>query len=395
MGSACQAGVDRPSQKDVREIGNGAVENGHSLKAEEEDERRNGVGEDIPNGHNALPGSLQADEQREQQVWNVQWEKFLPVKTLRVLLVENDDSTRQVVSALLRKCCYEVIPAENGLHAWQCLEDLQNNIDLVLTEVAMPRLSGIGLLTKITSHKICKNIPVIMMSSNDSMSIVFKCLSKGAVDFLVKPIRKNELKNLWQHVWRRCHSSSGSGSESGIWTQRCTKPKADDEYENNSSSNRDDDDNDEDDDDFSVGLNAMDGTHGSDNGSGTQSSWTKCAVEINSPRQMSPDQPSDPADSTCAQVIHPRSEICSNRWLPTANKMSGKKQENNDDSMGKNLEIGAPRNSCVEYQSCPDEMSINPTEKNMRLSCPKVNQKPEIQKTNKHLESLVHLTPKF
>jgi pseudo-response regulator 7 len=46
------------------------------------------------------------------------------------------------------------------------------------------------------------------MSSNDSMGMVFKCLSKGAVDFLVKPLRKNELKNLWQHVWRRCHSVS-------------------------------------------------------------------------------------------------------------------------------------------------------------------------------------------
>lgn len=44
------------------------------------------------------------------------------------------------------------------------------------------------------------------MSSHDSMVLVFKCLSNGAVDFLVKPIRKNELKNLWQHVWRRCHS---------------------------------------------------------------------------------------------------------------------------------------------------------------------------------------------
>lgn len=47
-----------------------------------------------------------------------------------------------------------------------------------------------------------------VMSSHDSMGIVFKCLSKGAADFLVKPIRRNELKNLWQHVWRRCHSVS-------------------------------------------------------------------------------------------------------------------------------------------------------------------------------------------
>lgn len=363
MGSACEAGTDEPSRDDVKGTGNGILENGHSHKPEEE-EWRNGMGEDLPNGHSTPPEPQQTDEQKEHQVRIVRWERFLPVKTLRVLLVENDDSTRQVVSALLRKCCYEVIPAENGLHAWQCLEDLQNHIDLVLTEVVMPRLSGIGLLSKITSHKICKDIPVIMMSSNDSMGTVFKCLSKGAVDFLVKPIRKNELKNLWQHVWRRCHSSSGSGSESGIRTQKCTKPKVDDEYENNSGSNNDnedDDDNDEDDDDLSVGHNARDG---SDNGSGTQSSWTKRAVEIDSPQQMSPDQPSDLPDSTCAQVIHPTSEICSNRWLPTANKRSGKKhKENNDDSMGKYLEIGAPRNSSMEYQSSPREMSVNPTEK--------------------------------
>lgn len=37
----------------------------------------------------------------------VLWERFLPIKTVKVLLVENDDSTRQVVSALLRNCGYE------------------------------------------------------------------------------------------------------------------------------------------------------------------------------------------------------------------------------------------------------------------------------------------------
>lgn len=37
----------------------------------------------------------------------IRWERFLPVRTLKVLLVENDDSTRQVVSALLRNCSYE------------------------------------------------------------------------------------------------------------------------------------------------------------------------------------------------------------------------------------------------------------------------------------------------
>lgn len=54
-----------------------------------------------------------------------------------------------------------VIAAANGLHAWKMLEDLTNHIDIVLTEVVMPCLSGVGLLCKIMSHKTRKNIPVI------------------------------------------------------------------------------------------------------------------------------------------------------------------------------------------------------------------------------------------
>uniref|UniRef100_A0A804QKD7 Two-component response regulator-like APRR3 n=1 Tax=Zea mays TaxID=4577 RepID=A0A804QKD7_MAIZE len=241
-------------------------------------------------------GLLQHDDTENQQQQQACWERFLLKETLNVLLVESDDSTRQVVSALLRCCMYQVISAENGQQAWAYLEDKRNNIDLVLTEVFMPGVSGISLLSRIMSHNICKNIPVIMMSSSDAMSTVFKCLSKGAVDFLVKPIRKNELKNLWQHVWRqRCHSNS----------------------------------------------------------------WTKLAVEIDSPQAMSLDQLADPANSTCAQVIHSKSEICSHRWLPGSSNRNCKKQKyTNDDFKGKDLEIDGPGNLYMDHQSSPNERPI-------------------------------------
>ncbi|KAL0403276.1 UNVERIFIED_CONTAM: Two-component response regulator-like APRR5 [Sesamum radiatum] len=87
----------------------------------------------------------------------VRWERFLPKLAVRVLLVEADDSTRQIIAALLRKCSYKV------------------------------------------------------MSSHDSVSTVYKCMLRGAADFLVKPIRKNELRNLWQHVWRKQASRSAVG----------------------------------------------------------------------------------------------------------------------------------------------------------------------------------------
>uniref|UniRef100_A0A453AIY2 Uncharacterized protein n=1 Tax=Aegilops tauschii subsp. strangulata TaxID=200361 RepID=A0A453AIY2_AEGTS len=123
-----------------------------------------------------------------------------------------------------------------------------------------------------------------------------------------------------------------------IQTQKCTKSKSGNDS-NNNSNNRNDD--------ASMGLNARDG---SDNGSGTQAqtSWTKRAVEIDSPQDMSPDQSVDPPDSTCAHVSHLKSEICSNRLRA--------------EFKGKELEIGAPGNLNTEDQSSPNESSVKPAD---------------------------------
>ncbi|XP_052311006.1 two-component response regulator-like PRR73 isoform X5 [Populus trichocarpa] len=330
-------------EDEQKEIRDGIMGEGQELSEEDESQINedgkymNDKGMELLQVQNDAQAVIQSQQQQSQGPLVI-WERFLPLRSLKVLLVENDDSTRHVVSALLRNCGYEVTAVSNGLQAWKVLQDLTNHIDLVLTEVAMPCLSGIGLLSKIMSHKTCRNIPVIMMSSHDSMNVVFKCLSKGAVDFLVKPIRKNELKILWQHVWRKCHSASGSGSESAVRTQKSTKSNGADESDNDTGSNDDDGIG-------SVGLNARDG---SDNGSGTQSSWTKRAVEVESPKPMSPwdqDHLSDPPDSTCAQVIHSRPEACDNSWVPLATMKKCGEQDDELDNivMGKDLEIGVPR----------------------------------------------------
>ncbi|KAK8693672.1 hypothetical protein V6N13_071244 [Hibiscus sabdariffa] len=164
----------------------------------------------------------------------VQWERFLPRMVLRVLLVEADDSTRQIISALLRKCSYRVAAVPDGLMAWETLKDRPHNIDLILTEVELPSISGYALLTLVMEHDICKNIPVIMMSSEDSFSMVLKCMLRGAADFLIKPVRRNELRNLWQHVWRR-HTLAGGCAPHNL---PATEHKVEATAENNAESNQ-------------------------------------------------------------------------------------------------------------------------------------------------------------
>ncbi|XP_038986655.1 two-component response regulator-like APRR3 [Phoenix dactylifera] len=207
-------------------------------------------------GSGAGRGLRPANQSSERQV--IRWESFLPRRSIRVLLVEHDDSTRHIVAVLLRKCSYHVAAVADGIKAWDVLKEKHCNFDLVLTEVAMPSLSGIGLLSKIMGSEECKNIPVIMMSSHDSIGVVLKCMLKGAVDFLVKPVRKNELCNLWQHVWRRhCSSSYANASE------------------NNAASNH-------------ISANVGDGSKTGENsnqGSDAQSSDNKLEMEIESDKE--------------------------------------------------------------------------------------------------------------
>ncbi|XP_042475625.1 two-component response regulator-like PRR95 isoform X2 [Macadamia integrifolia] len=168
-----------------------------------------GVAASSERGKSSLVVRMRGDEQV------ILWDRFLPRRLLSVLLVENDQSTRHIVTAMLRKCSYQVAAVADGLKAWDALKEKHYNFDLVLTEMVMPSLSGFGLLSKMMNNEMCKNIPVVMMSSHnsttmsshDSLGIVFKCMLNGAADFLLKPVRNNELRNLWQHVWRKYHAT--------------------------------------------------------------------------------------------------------------------------------------------------------------------------------------------
>ena len=96
----------RDAQKTRRDR---VVAEGHSLSEEDEST----INEDVEDLNDGQKKSVQAAQgilhrpQQQPQGPIVRWERFLPLRSLKVLLVENDNSTRQVVSALLRNCSYE------------------------------------------------------------------------------------------------------------------------------------------------------------------------------------------------------------------------------------------------------------------------------------------------
>lgn len=85
-------------------VKNGVVDEEGRL-VEEDESKSNGIAGDVNGGEG---GAVQVQAVKQQlQGSTVCWERFLHVRSLKVLLVEYDDCTRHVVTALLRNCSYE------------------------------------------------------------------------------------------------------------------------------------------------------------------------------------------------------------------------------------------------------------------------------------------------
>ncbi|BFG32813.1 hypothetical protein CerSpe_190870 [Prunus speciosa] len=128
---------------------------------------------------------------------------FIDRSKVRILLCDNDEYSSEEVFALLLKCSYQVISVRSPRQVIEALNAEAPDIDIILAEVDLPMRKGLKMLKYITQDRELRRIPVIMMSAQDEVSTVVKCLKLGAADYLVKPLRTNELLNLWTHMWRR------------------------------------------------------------------------------------------------------------------------------------------------------------------------------------------------
>lgn len=119
---------------------------------------------------------------------------------MRVLAVDDDPTCLRLLDTLLRRCQYNVTTTSQAVVALQMLREKKNKFDLVISDVHMPDMDGFKLLELVGLEM---DLPVIMLSAYGDTELVMKGISHGACDYLLKPIRIEELKNIWQHVIRK------------------------------------------------------------------------------------------------------------------------------------------------------------------------------------------------
>ena len=113
---------------------------------------------------------------------------------IRVLVVDDQDLVRGGFKAILGT--YEGIElvgeALNGADAVQEAQRLRP--DVVLMDIRMPEMRGDEFLAYLKLNELFKQIPVVMLSSEDSTSERIRLLEEGAEDYIVKPFNPQELK---------------------------------------------------------------------------------------------------------------------------------------------------------------------------------------------------------
>ena len=109
----------------------------------------------------------------------------------KILVVDDDASSLELIEAMLVPNGYEIITANDGSKAVAII--IENKPDLILLDIMMPGLDGYSTLTKIKENKTISKIPVVMLTAMGFQLNKELALRFGAVGYITKPVELAEL----------------------------------------------------------------------------------------------------------------------------------------------------------------------------------------------------------
>ncbi|KAB2033420.1 hypothetical protein ES319_D04G016300v1 [Gossypium barbadense] len=141
-----------------------------------------------------------------------------------VLAIDDSLIDRKLIERLLKTSSYQVTAVDSGSKALEFLglngenedeernssvesvsaadEDHQVGVNLIITDYCMPGMTGYDLLRKIKQSSSFKDIPVVIMSSENIPSRINRCLEDGAEEFFLKPVKLSDVNKLRPHLMK-------------------------------------------------------------------------------------------------------------------------------------------------------------------------------------------------
>lgn len=120
--------------------------------------------------------------------------------TRRVLAVDDSKTMRDMVSFTLKRGGFEVVEAEDGVDALDRSND--GLFDLVITDINMPRMDGITLVTKLRGNPKFRTTPILVLTTEADATKKAAGKAAGATGWIVKPFEPSQLLDVVHKVCR-------------------------------------------------------------------------------------------------------------------------------------------------------------------------------------------------
>ncbi|XP_061360298.1 two-component response regulator ARR5-like isoform X1 [Gastrolobium bilobum] len=159
-------------------------------------------------------------------------ERLLKISSCKVTVVESGtralqylglDGEKGSLGLDVRKSCFWILNCDSMmmlvawkwwlltfLFDWLRLQGVK--VNLIMTDYSMPGMTGYELLKKIKESSVFREIPVVVMSSENILTRIDKCLEEGAEEFLLKPVKLSDVTRLKDFIMRGEMKESEKGS---------------------------------------------------------------------------------------------------------------------------------------------------------------------------------------
>ena len=122
----------------------------------------------------------------------------------KLLFVEDDAMTREIMQEILQEYFLEVIVAQNGKEGLEMFKNSQ--VDFVFTDISMPQMNGIEMIKEI--RKFDEDVPVVVVSAYNESKYLFNSIKLSVCDYLFKPLNSDALQELVKKCEKILHSKN-------------------------------------------------------------------------------------------------------------------------------------------------------------------------------------------